>query len=422
MDRLALEGGHRVEGQLEHVGRDVQLPALAQLSAQHRTHPGLDDPAFLVPTFEPRVWEQQVETVDARRPKDAIQVHVEVDVAEREVAQIRPYRPFAIELDEFFPDLEPDHESVGASPRELEGELRLGAAQLHVDRTVDRQVIGCPDPGRPRLDVLPAERVYVLSNSTQEVELYTESLRREVRASARCGGQGPATAPNLVFMAANAPTEDEGRRLGAELAALRDLVSVLAHDLSNPLQSLTVLLELALEEVPSNDPAHGKLDQSLNAAQRMRHLVRDLSEFARSGARRSSPATIGSSVDRCIGVLRRRFERQQIELSIELGQARERELAGPVDARALQSALMNTLLGFVAAAGSSGFAEHRLAILADGDVLELRLEGLGEQGRQALSVPETHRDRVQASAVGAGVHATVEPQRVVIGVERGAGG
>ena len=262
----------------------------------------------------------------------------------------------------------------------------------------------------------------MLSNSTHGVELYTESPRFEGGAIAGRGGQARAATPNLLFMASDAPTEDEGRRLGAELEALRDLVSVLAHDLSNPLQSLTVLLELALEEVPRNDPAHGKLEQSLDAAQRMRHLVRDLSGFARSAARRSTSPTVGTSVDRCVGVFRRRFERQQIELSVDLGEAKGRELAGTVDTRALQSALMNALLGFVATAGSSGYAEHRLEIVADGDVLDLRLEGRGDDGWQPLGLPETHRDRVHDSAVGSAVHAVVEPARVVIRVDRGADG
>ncbi|MHC4830273.1 MAG: histidine kinase dimerization/phospho-acceptor domain-containing protein, partial [Planctomycetota bacterium] len=91
-----------------------------------------------------------------------------------------------------------------------------------------------------------------------------------------------------------ASTTAEAKRAQADLAALRGLLAVMAHDLSNPLQSLTVLLELSLEDLATTHPAHAKLDQCLDAAQRMRGMVRDLSGFARTSTRRLRSPTIGS--------------------------------------------------------------------------------------------------------------------------------
>lgn len=215
----------------------------------------------------------------------------------------------------------------------------------------------------------------------------------------------------------DAVDEPQARRLRAELTALRELVSVLAHDLSNPLQSLTVLLELAFEELDEANPAHIKIKQSLGAAQRMRHMVRDLSEFARARSARAKAPTVESALQRCVGVFERRFERQQITAEVDLAGGAVLELE-PALVQPFRSAAMNALLGAVARASGSGFSRHALRVFADakGTVL-FDLQGVDQEGtREPLPLKPEHLERTHDAVAGTSVTAAATPSGVRLSV------
>jgi hypothetical protein len=135
-------------------------------------------------------------------------------------------------------------------------------------------------------------------------------------------------------------TEDEYRHLRAHYALFGELVPMFAHDLSNPLQGLTVLLELLLDDIHDGSDAHGKVRQSLEASDRMRTLIRDFAGLARAARRPAAPSPCEASVARASGVLRRRFERNGIRLRLELGVVGEVQ----VPSAALELGLLAVLL------------------------------------------------------------------------------
>lgn len=195
-------------------------------------------------------------------------------------------------------------------------------------------------------------------------------------------------------------SEAEVRRLQAELTALRELIGIAAHDLSNPLQSLTVLTELAAEEVPTSHEAHEKLTQSLEAAQRMRHMVRDLSEYARANSKRLGENTIVSTLQRCLSVFERRFERQCIALEVDVTKAFDEKLDAST-ARALRSAAMNTLLGVVGRATGSSYSEHLLTARVEGNTLRFDYWGTDGGGSQEpLALEAGHTERIRDAVAG----------------------
>jgi two-component system, NtrC family, sensor kinase len=67
----------------------------------------------------------------------------------------------------------------------------------------------------------------------------------------------------------------------AKLAAVGEMAAGIAHELNNPLTTVTGFSELMREEIPSESPLRNDLDMVLREAQRARSVVRRLLDFAR---------------------------------------------------------------------------------------------------------------------------------------------
>jgi hypothetical protein len=164
-------------------------------------------------------------------------------------------------------------------------------------------------------------------------------------------------------IAASRGEEDgSGRGARAERDALLDIVAIFAHDLSNPLQSITVLCELGMDDATPGSEEHLRAQQCLEAADRMRALIHSFAALIRG---RSSSAPLQALVDRVTTLFARRFERHGIQTQIELGDAAEvRGVSG------LEFSLLNLMLGAVATATDAPLKRYTLhvrAARADGD-------------------------------------------------------
>jgi two-component system, NtrC family, sensor kinase len=67
----------------------------------------------------------------------------------------------------------------------------------------------------------------------------------------------------------------------AKLAAVGEMAAGIAHELNNPLTTVSGFTELVLEGIPADQPAHADLELVLREAQRARGVVRRLLDFAR---------------------------------------------------------------------------------------------------------------------------------------------
>lgn len=126
----------------------------------------------------------------------------------------------------------------------------------------------------------------------------------------------------------------------ARLQIFIEVLEIFAHDLSNPLQSLIVLTELALDDATPDSEDALRCEQTLAAAERMRTLVSGLAGLTRTTG---GPRRARSSLDRFADVLARRWERHHIELKLELDAAEH--AASPPE---LDVALLNLGLGAIA--------------------------------------------------------------------------
>ncbi|MBV1860717.1 MAG: hypothetical protein KUG77_20045 [Nannocystaceae bacterium] len=111
------------------------------------------------------------------------------------------------------------------------------------------------------------------------------------------------------------------RKAVAERTTLLGLAAILTHDLSNPLQSVTVLCELGIE---GDEPGEGprRAQQSLQAAERMRDLLHAYAALVRNADR---PTKLSAAVERTDAMFARRIERQRIALDVGV----ERDFEGP---------------------------------------------------------------------------------------------
>jgi signal transduction histidine kinase len=182
--------------------------------------------------------------------------------------------------------------------------------------------------------------------------------------------------------------------LGAAAAdrdSLIELISVFTHDLNNPLQTVLVLSELALDETMPGTEGRTRAEQCLQAADRLRVLAQ-----AMSGLFRGRPLRAEALWDRLRTMLGRRFERHGIALELTTGDPRDALLP------ALCERIVFTMaLAAIGAAGTSTRRHHVLELACkpaiDRIVLEAALFGLEtDRSRVPLDFSAPHLERLAA--------------------------
>ncbi len=95
---------------------------------------------------------------------------------------------------------------------------------------------------------------------------------------------------------------------------LRESIALFAHDLSNPLQSMMVLIELAMDDIPPGAP-RDRLELALGASTKMRDMLQSFARVCRVGSDGEvRAAAVGPALQRCVQVLQRRCERLNLAI------------------------------------------------------------------------------------------------------------
>ncbi len=181
-----------------------------------------------------------------------------------------------------------------------------------------------------------------------------------------------------------------GAAATADRDALIELIAVFTHDLNNPLQTVLVLSELALDETIPGTEGRARAEQCLTAADRLRVLAQ-----AMSGLFRGRPLRADALWERLRTLLGRRFERHGITPTLVAHEPRDALLP------ALCERIVFTLaLGAIGAAASSARRQHALElsctpgerIVIDGAFFAVEPDGT----RIALTFSEAHQERLAA--------------------------
>jgi signal transduction histidine kinase len=90
----------------------------------------------------------------------------------------------------------------------------------------------------------------------------------------------------------------------AKLAAVGEMAAGIAHELNNPLTTVTGFVELTLEELPADAASHSDLELVLREARRARDVVRRLLDFARQTESTRARADLNEVLDDVIELTR----------------------------------------------------------------------------------------------------------------------
>lgn len=104
----------------------------------------------------------------------------------------------------------------------------------------------------------------------------------------------------------------------AKLAAVGEMAAGIAHELNNPLTSVTGFAELALSDIPQESETRKDLEIVMREAARARDVVRRLLDFARQGESTRARASLNDVVEDVVALSRHLIHTSGVTLSLDL--------------------------------------------------------------------------------------------------------
>ncbi|MBI5963987.1 MAG: GAF domain-containing protein [Chloroflexi bacterium] len=149
--------------------------------------------------------------------------------------------------------------------------------------------------------------VITSANQYQKLQETIRQLRlTEVELNARMEAQ--RSAENRLLQA-------------AKLAAVGEMAAGIAHELNNPLTTVTGFSELVLDELPQDSEHREELEMVLREARRASDVVRRLLDFSRQGERIRSQADLNEVVNDVIALTRHLIQTNRVALTLDLDES-----------------------------------------------------------------------------------------------------
>lgn len=137
----------------------------------------------------------------------------------------------------------------------------------------------------------------------------------------------------------------------AKLAAVGEMAAGIAHELNNPLTSVTGFVELALDSLPEESQARQDLEIVMREAMRARDVVRRLLDFARQGESTRARASLNEVIEDVVALSRHLIHTSGVELELELEESLPWVL---VDPNQMKQVLLNLVHNALQAMPSGG--------------------------------------------------------------------
>ena len=164
----------------------------------------------------------------------------------------------------------------------------------------------------------------------------------------------------------------------AKLAAVGEMAAGIAHELNNPLTSVTGFAELALDAMPEDSQTRGDLELVMREAIRARDVVRRLLDFARQSESTRASASLNEVVEDVVALSRHLIHTSRSGTKLEF----EQDLPWvPVDANQMKQVLLNLVHNALQAMPDGG--EMKIATVPrsrfgrDGVIVSVRDTGIG---------------------------------------------
>ncbi|HSM70004.1 MAG TPA: GAF domain-containing protein [Anaerolineales bacterium] len=104
----------------------------------------------------------------------------------------------------------------------------------------------------------------------------------------------------------------------AKLAAVGEMAAGIAHELNNPLTSVTGFAELIMEDLPEDSKSRPDMDLVVREARRARDVVRRLLDFARQSESAHASASLNKVVEDVITLSRHLIHTNGVELNLDM--------------------------------------------------------------------------------------------------------
>jgi PAS domain S-box-containing protein len=192
-----------------------------------------------------------------------------------------------------------------------------------------------------------------------------------------------------------------------KMASLGKLAAGVAHQLNNPLGSITLYAKLLLEEYELESGMEDDLRLILRDSQRCRDTVRELLEFARQKRQFMKPLDISQAVGSCLFLI----EKQSLFQNIEIRKQLPEDMPSIVgDSQQLNHVFMNILINAAQAMEGSGTIAIASSSTGDRIVITIRDNGPGIAEKDLEHIFEpffTTKEEGQGTGLGLSVVYTI---------------
>jgi len=160
-----------------------------------------------------------------------------------------------------------------------------------------------------------------------------------------------------------------------KLESIGRLATGVAHEVKNPLMTITLVVDYLSAVVPSAEPDGRAMIQSLrDAVERANRVISEMLEFARPGALSLQPDNFHVAAERSLGFVKHEITRKHINVLRDWREPAPRLL---LDRNKMEQVLVNILLNAIQATPEGGTITLRTRVNASGFTAEIDDTGAG---------------------------------------------